>query len=291
DDTMLLRDDLKASIGSEREVEIVEPEAGAYDNMLEQILPKLENAMIQILCTAKRLRFLGFMVCGTVVLIPAHYLLHFTEDEELVILSHRGIKRVKYYGRNVSLFSNYQDLCLLDLGVSMIPWPDMRKHFISDKQLTSLKSGSGFLLNVSYTQSKMKTMIQLLDNLEKIDSTIDTPSTLYDMNVGESHVVVSGMRYRALTGVGFCGSIILSGDKRMEKKILGIHVAANADHFVGYGEFVTEEMLRSAKFPNNATHLGLAECDLELEPLLCKDKPNLPRAMKLPSKGVLKSQL
>uniref|UniRef100_A0AAT9JBR7 Polyprotein n=1 Tax=Rubber waikavirus TaxID=3115795 RepID=A0AAT9JBR7_9SECO len=270
----------------------LEAEGGdCVNGILQDVIDSAKKNMVQFIGLKSMRRIFGVMVAGSWMLISAHYLGSLIDDEVLVFMSAAGKYLLRFDASRAYAVSAFQDACLIDLGPKCPMFKDITRFFISEKSVDNYVDRPGFMLNQSFTPQFRTIFVEPLNVIEKIDGGSVCATTCYDTSLGE-HVVVAGFRYPAVTGKGFCGSLLVSGDKKAKQRFIGIHSAGHSSLYIGYGEMITQESLRRVFAAWDKKIIkGTAEGDDELKKYLANTEQSiLPRTPKLNKLGVIRPE-
>ncbi|DBA13314.1 TPA_asm: polyprotein [Populus alba waikavirus] len=287
---------LSATIGDEVERNVIEVEAqggGIADKEVLSISEMFEKSVVQVLTTISRIRFFGVMIVGGWMLIPAHFLMRTSAGEEIILLSDHGVNRMRLEAENCYLLSKYQDLALVYLGPRCPLFKDIRKHFISNAALPLWKRVPGMLMHVCYREKGIRVNTQFVSEIDQIDASVEAATSVYDTMGAGDHVNVAGLKYPAMTAVGWCGSMLISAKPGADKRILGIHTAGHTKFAIGYAELVTVEALNGVlNHPDFRIHAAIGEGQMTIEKLLCnKERATTRKSRNLKEVGILKKEL
>ncbi|BBL52501.1 polyprotein [Persimmon waikavirus] len=262
------------------------------DPSLESQLDKFMNACCQILHVRLGKRVLVVRVCGSWVLCPAHFVMDWVSGDEMVFVTHQILTRVRFDGSKCFLLGSLSDLVLIDLGPRVPCAPDIRKCFINAESLAKFRDPKGYLMNCHYSKSRQVVFFEPVPRVELIGFNNAAPTVVYDIKDEQPHITFSGFKYRVASGQGFCGSLLISGDRKDQRKLLGIHCAGHQDFSIGFSELVSQEALDSVINGSKLSQFLNSRAESELDSLLVhKPPPSIPTPSLLPSLGLLPANL
>lgn len=140
-----------------------------------------------------------------------------------------------------------RDCVLVNLHRRMChPHRDILKHFVKVTDQGSLRgSFQGTLATFHQSANELCRAYQWLHAVRPMDQEITIyhdDTDLFDYP-SESYVQRDCYEYNAPTQTGDCGSIVGLYNKRMERKLIGMHIAGNASESHGYACPLTQEAI------------------------------------------------
>ncbi|DBA13332.1 TPA_asm: polyprotein [Viola inconspicua waikavirus] len=189
-------------------------------------------------CNVLRLR-------DTFIVMPAHYLEFFSDDDELYFISPSKVTRVLLNRERIILVSRHQDLVVWDLGKNVPPSPNFMNHISRAADWENYSNGQGALCLTLYGGESLMQIVHFLSDVEMCATDVEIPAGYYEM-FGGTHTIVNGLRYRAGCAPGFCGAAIVRSNPKMVRKIVGMHVAGSEKVGLGYAEALVFELLQAA---------------------------------------------
>ncbi len=236
-------------------------------------------------------------ICGSWLLFPAHYLLNVEEGQDMALIFTKHVFKLTFDPTKAILVSGLQDLVMYNCGPKVPLATDIRKHFMTFKDIANYVTGSGYMVFTSFGTTRDKVLIEKLETIRLINPDTRISTILYDMDSDTSHTMLSGLSYPALSMPGFCGSAIMTEQTKCPRKLMGIHVASSGVLAIGYAEIVTQELINDTInrfgeviqiYPKAEEVIGMipygrAECNIVMEP------KNLAIVGRLPSKLVPQS--
>nr|QAT96400.1 polyprotein [Maize chlorotic dwarf virus] len=208
----------------------------------------LSNQLAKISCvvvnmTPGRVAYLNVMrLCGTFVVCPAHYLEALEDEDELYFISFSICIKFRFQPDRVTLVNTHQDLIVWDLGNAIPPATNVINMIPTVADWDRYQDGPGAFGVTKYNSKFPTNYINTLDMIERIRADTQNPTGIYKM-LNSDHTITTGLRYQMYSLEGFCGGLIIRASTKMVRKIVGLHVAASANHAMGYAECLVQEDL------------------------------------------------
>nr|QZZ63310.1 hypothetical protein [Vespula vulgaris Picorna-like virus 1] len=139
-----------------------------------------------------------------------------------------------------------RDLVFVNLHPFVEPKRNLVKHFITveDQSKLSRAYTAGALATYHRSASgHLSRAYQWLTKIKAMDRSITID--FYDSDI-PSYSQRDCYRYEAPTQVGDCGAIVGVYNSRMERKLIGMHIAGNESSSVGYAVPITQEVIQVA---------------------------------------------
>ncbi len=188
-----------------------------------------------------------FRLVGSWILLPAHYASVFQHGTTVTLVFELHLIDFEWRSDRCYFVGEGQDLILVDCGPRVPVAPNNIKHFMTLEDVAHYNTSPGLLTYKLFSQKGSSQVLTLLDRVELTIPDTEQATVSYPINSGETradiHIITAGLRYRALTEVGWCGALILRCDPKSQRKIMGIHTAASETHMVGYAEICCQEFL------------------------------------------------
>lgn len=148
-----------------------------------------------------------------------------------------------------SKFSNgeHRDLVFVNLHPFVEPKRNLIRHFITidDQSKLSRAYTSGAMATYHRAASGHLTRAyQWLSKIESLDRSIEI--SYPDSDKIPSYQQRDCYMYAAPTQVGDCGAVVGVYNSRMERKLIGMHIAGNEHSSIGYATPLTQEVIRDA---------------------------------------------
>ena len=191
----------------------------------------------------------GFMLRTHLMVIPSHFFLDkegkiIPNETQMTLTTEAGASfDLSFDIKRLIILDAKKDLCLYTVERHVQPFKDITAHFITDEDLTTFTTTPGTLLTLRLSHSGY--MAYALSNLQ-VDAMDSIDKAYCQYSRGEKRFsVLHGWVY-ATRGIinGDCGGVLIAENKFLQRKIMGIHVAAGADNSFGSSELVTMEMLK-----------------------------------------------
>lgn len=133
------------------------------------------------------------------------------------------------------------DIVVYYLGLKSVPRKDIRTHFATEAECNKMTTSEGGLVRATFNGKIPTVSILNLSTLAKQRiAEVD-----YDVwNYGKNYTLIGGWQYNELTAPGDCGSVLVSSNRMMQSKIIGMHVAGGPG--TNYSERITQEMIMKA---------------------------------------------
>lgn len=212
------------------------------------VIPNI--ARVKVGCTST----LGFVIKGRVLLVPYH--LFFLGDVKVepgtgMRILMEGVQFDNIFEEK-RLIRIGKDVALYELDYNHRTYRDITTHFITENDLNFKTRYEGFLAGL--TGENMPIVVTLKDGITgNKQRTGYVTRALFDGNLSandESKIMeeFTGWSYNTITYEGMCGAPLFIMDKRMARKIVGIHVAGSQNG-TSLAACVTQEMiLRGLRF-------------------------------------------
>lgn len=185
-----------------------------------------------------------------------------------------------------ALFTNgeHRDLVFVNLHHFVEPKRNIIRHFVTKEDQVKLsraytagalatfhRSASGHLTRAYQWLCKIKALDRAI-TIEYADSD-DIPS--YQQR--------DCYKYEAPTQVGDCGAIVGVYNSRMERKLIGMHIAGNEHSSVGYAVPVTQELIQDALDAMGKQNIANVQCCFDIpsniDPTV---EPEMPEGLFIP---------
>lgn len=176
--------------------------------------------------------------CDDVIVVPVSHLI--APNAEQVELTN-ACTRIHYKDETP------RDCVLVNLHRRMChPHRDILKHFVRKSDQGSLRGTfQGTLATFHQSANELCRAYQWLQAIRPLDQEITIYHDDTDMfdYVSECYTQRDCYEYNAPTQTGDCGSIVGLYNKRMERKLIGMHIAGNVSECHGYACPLTQEAI------------------------------------------------
>lgn len=177
--------------------------------------------------------------CEDIIQIPVSHFIEGTSN---------GFELTSNCARMPSKNGEFRDCVAVNLHRRMChPHRDLVRHFVKTEDQGKLVGKfNGTLATFHETQGELYRTYQWLQQIRPMDKkiTIYYPEDGYEYP-NESYVQRDCYEYNAPTQVGDCGSIIGLYNSRIERKLIGIHIAGTNEEY-GYACPLTQEAIDNA---------------------------------------------
>jgi len=191
-----------------------------------------------------RSRLKGFGIAGRLVAFPWHFVPDIpTVVSTTVTLANREMELSVDYRKAVRCHVNGVplDLALIELDHSVEAFPDIRKHFMREADLTKLER---------FKSTLVRHQIEGGGNHFLTTNHIDTTTLLkegrkfrYGGSNNDRFMILDGFLYRVPTRIGDCGSLLVALNPTLQGRICGMHVAGKNNDEQGVSVPITSELL------------------------------------------------
>lgn len=196
----------------------------------------------------------GIFLAGRVLLAPTHFFRNHQGEEhvrgEEIEINAAGTIFREFYepSRNIKMGD---DISIYECGANVKTFKDIRKHFLTDRDLNNKQRVDGWMFTVRKgVPTVMVTRFQRMDYERRViqDPYIHCTTEYYDANPQLAYVIreANGWQYEAATRPGDCGAVLIANEPSYARKILGLHVAGATGSKEATGHIVTQEMINEA---------------------------------------------
>lgn len=228
---------------------VQEPQAHTDENAMA-VAEKMMQSMAVIHLGNQTMQ--GIFLAGRTLLTVGH-LFKTTGGEdvedgnEMQITVQNVVFRDCFERKNLRLFGD--DLAIYECGPNVRVFKDIRKHFITDRDLNNKAKIDAWL----YTQrNNVPTIVTATVSRLDIPVHVVHPANVgrrkefFFANPKQGWTVneANGWRYRAPTTRGDCGAVLLANEPSYARKALGIHIAGAPDLGECTAHILTQEMIK-----------------------------------------------
>lgn len=222
---------------------------GAYDQNAKELEIKVAKNIYAITCVRgdgfTRVGSL-FFIGGRLALTNRHIAEYFQPDDQIMITNYDFKRNVTYSWRSIRVYKTsegdevhgYRDVALLRFPRDALVHPRLLKHFMTradfcqhrELRCVSLASMS----TIGHLQFRYSNDCVAVDRVQGFN---------LDCKEQGFHHVREWYAYTVQTQKGDCGGLLMSYDRAIERKFIGIHMAGGSDHYSAVAAAVNKEFI------------------------------------------------
>lgn len=249
----------------------VKPEGSEDDGGLQLLMKNIapKNCVeLELMTNGRVRRMCALGLRDRLILAPWHLFSGLTGEHLLEVRRHKfgstyhNIRMARDVHRLKGRAGLVCDLVIVELSHTIPSFPNILKHFVTDRDMYKLARVVGQLTRVKTADGELSIFpnhdVMIRSMTEQVQYSVADGSTL----------LLKGLEYHCATTKGDCGAILTVLNTQIQGMIAGIHLAGDRDASRGYAAQVTREMLEQEldRFGlNNGESVTMAEM-LEFEP-------------------------